>query len=133
MVAAGLPVWEGWVSTPVGAALGALLLLPALGTAVAAWTLADLFALPARLRALAEGVRGEWAAARERRTGLIRLLWAARGLADEAQGGWLRGLALLRLARLSSLPFLLLLIAAVGASAGVVLLGAGVAFASLVW
>lgn len=130
---AGLCWAEGWLSPGAAAVLGALLLAPAAGTWLAAWTLSDFLDLPARLRASAEGFRGELAGARESRAGLLRLLWAARGLVGEAQGGWLRGVAMLRLVRLSSLPFLLLLAAAVVANAGVIALGAGVAVAALVF
>lgn len=110
----------------VEAVLGlALLLVPAGGTLVAAYTLEEVLALPARLRAVpgqlrdvageARGHAAALARPEERRRGLLGFfgtVWRLRALVGETQGAWLRALALARMARLASLPFALGLLAA---------------------
>ncbi|MFN3596592.1 MAG: hypothetical protein ACK41D_04905 [Rubricoccaceae bacterium] len=100
-------------------AAGAFLLLlcvPAGATWVAGKTVAELAALPGRLReqalAAAQGsVRGLRREARSGpfAVGLLRALWAARGLLAGGQATWARAASLARLVRVASLPFLLVL------------------------
>ncbi|MDX1419621.1 MAG: hypothetical protein R3181_06605 [Rubricoccaceae bacterium] len=102
-----------------------LLLVPAGAALLGAWTLADLLSLPARLRA---GAAATSAQAQEalatpghgRLFGFARAVWGARALVLDAQGGWLKALAAVRLARLASLPFALALIGAVALNAVVI-------------
>ena len=112
----------------------ALLLVPAAAAALAGWTLADLAALPGQLRdaALAATGRGERRPGRGggRRLGLVRALWAARGLALTSKGAWLRAVGAVRFVRLASLPFALAL-AGLFALNALVILGGAVALVVL--
>lgn len=103
------------------AAIGALVLLvPPVATAVLAWTLGDLVALPGALRDSAT------AATRPGDGGIVRSVWAIRGLAADGAGAWARAAGL---ARLASLPFVLGLLALVVLNGALVLAGV----AALVW
>ncbi len=116
------------------AILGVVLLLPAAAVAVAGWTLADVARLPGQIRdaALAAAGRGEAdSEKRSRLGGLVRSVWAARGLAVLTRGGWLKAVGALRFVRLASLPFALALVALVLMN-GVILLGGAVALLTLV-
>ncbi|MDX1531691.1 MAG: hypothetical protein R3362_09210 [Rhodothermales bacterium] len=111
---------SGWT---VVALLGlGVLLVPAGGTLVAVWTLEEVAALPARVRALTGEAAAASRQARERTAalrrerggrrlwGLFGVLWRLRGFVEESRGTLLRTAALARLARLASLPFVLLLL-----------------------
>ena len=106
------------------AALGLLLLTPALAAALAGWTLADLASLPAQVRDAARAAAGRQrggAAPKESRIGrLLRSLWAARGLALLTRGGVARAVGAVRFVRLASLPFLLGLVGFVALNALVI-------------
>jgi hypothetical protein len=110
------PPEDGYALAVVGLLV---LLVPAGAALLGALTLGDLLRLPAQLRgAAAEAAghaRGALAGgpARGRLLGFARAIWGARALVLDAQGGWLKALALARLARLASLPFALFLVAAV--------------------
>ena len=128
---AGLVVWavvdavEG-VATADAIGLAVLLLLPALATALAGWTLADLARLPGQIKesALAAARGAQGAKAAPSRIGrLVRSLWAARGLALLTRGGWLKAVGALRFLRLASLPFALALVGAVALNAVVIAAG----------
>jgi len=115
--------WDWGASPPAGGHVlpfvGLLVLLVPAGAALlGAYTLADLLALPARLRASALETTAQAQEAlatpgRGRLFGFARAVWGIRALVLDAQGGWLKALALARLARLASLPFALALVAAV--------------------
>lgn len=122
----GLP---GWLLL-----VGALLMLPAAGTALAGWTLADVVRIPGQLReaALAATGRGGASAAAKgsRLVRLLKALWAARGVALLSKGAWLKAVGALRFVRLASLPFALGLLGLVALN-GVVILGGVIALVSL--
>jgi hypothetical protein len=109
-----------------------VLLVPAGAALLGAVTLGDLLRLPAQLRGAAAEAAGHARGAlargpaRGRLLGFVRALWSARALVTDAQGGWVRALALARLARLASLPFALFLVAAVALNV-VVIAAAGLA------
>ena len=108
---------EGGYTLPLVGLL--VLLVPAGAALLDALTLGDLLRLPAQLRGAAAdtAAHARGAVARgpsgRRLAGFARAVWGARALVLDAQGGWLKALALARLARLASLPFALALIAAV--------------------
>jgi hypothetical protein len=115
---AGAP--EGGLGPPLVGLL--VLLVPAGAALLGALTLRDLLALPGKLREAAtetaghaRGALGSSASEEEgsRLFRFARAVWGARALVLDAHGGWLKALALARLARLASLPFALLLIVAV--------------------
>lgn len=112
---------SGWA-----VALGLVLLVPAAGTALAGWTLADLVRIPGQLReaALAATGRGPAPGKGSRIVRLLKGLWAARGLALLTRGTWLKAVGALRFVRLASLPFALGLLALVALNG--VVLAAGV-------
>ena len=96
-----------------------VLLVPPGAALLGALTLSDLLTLPGRLReaagettAHARGALGPEAEG-GRLFRFARAVWVARALVLDAQGGWLKALAVARLARLASLPFALALVAAV--------------------
>ena len=122
----GLPGWA--------VVLGAALLLPAAGTALAGWTLSDVVRIPGQLReaALASTGRGGTAAKGSRIVRLLKGLWAARGLALLSRGTLLKAVGALRFVRLASLPFALGLLGLVALNAVVVVAGA-VALVSLLF
>ena len=124
---AGSPVL-GYAFSVVGLLV---LLVPAGAALLGAATLSDLLGLPARLRLSATGTTAQAQEAlttpgRGRLLGFARAVWSARALVLDAQGGWVKALALARLARLSSLPFALALVGAVALNL-VVIAGAVVA------
>jgi hypothetical protein len=105
----------------------AVLLVPAAGTFLAVLTLDEVLDLPGRLRALPGAVRDSASEASghvsgssmvERRgrvgrlLGVFGVLWRLRGVVGDTQSSWLKTLALVRFARLASLPFALALVAA---------------------
>ena len=113
-----------WWSLAGGSfALGAAAWIPALGGLVlllipagAAWllglTLKDLAAIPAGLRATATAAaadaRGALGTKKEGRiVGMVRALWAARGLVLESKGAWAKAATAFRVVRLAKLPFAL--------------------------
>ena len=116
--------WQWNVDPPTGGyafPVLALLLLfvPAAAALLGALTLNDLLSLPAQIKgAMADTAgqaRGALAKGGEggRLFRLARALWAARALALDAKGGWLKAVAAARLVRLASLPFALALVGAV--------------------
>ena len=112
-----------------------LLLVPAAAAALAGWTLADLAALPGQLRDAALAATGRGGPPQATRRGgrlfgLVRALWAARGLALTSRGAWLRAVGAVRFVRLASLPFALAL-AGLFALNGVVIVGGVVALVVL--
>ena len=115
----------GRASVGALALLAAVLLLPAAAVALAGWTLADIVSVPGQLRdaALAAAGRGRETSEERRGSrllGVVRSLWAARGLALLSRGTWLRGVGALRFVRLASLPFALGLLVLVGLNAVVI-------------
>ncbi|HYE95473.1 MAG TPA: hypothetical protein VD962_04650 [Rubricoccaceae bacterium] len=102
----------------------ALLLVPAAATGLLAVLLRDLLDLPAKLRAsaadasvrartvLAPSETATVPAKGSRMGGALRAIWAARGLVKESRDGWGKAVVLARLARLTSLPVVLALVAA---------------------
>lgn len=105
----------------------AVLLVPAAGTFLAVLTLNEVLDLPSRLRALPGAVRetaseasghlaGSAAVENQGRVGrllgVFGVLWRLRGVVGDTQSSWLKTLALVRFARLASLPFALALVAA---------------------
>ncbi|MEM1116488.1 MAG: hypothetical protein AAF845_14505 [Bacteroidota bacterium] len=112
----GLPVWL--------LLLGAVLLLPASGTALAGWTLSDVASIPGQLReaALAATGRSGAPAKGSRVVRLLKALWAARGVALLSKGAWMKAVGAVRFVRLASLPFALGLLGLVALN-GVVILG----------
>lgn len=115
-----------------GRTLGALvalgvLLVPAGGTLLAVLTLNEVLDLPNRLRSLPGQVRDSASEAatgaadvvrpggpkRSRRLfGFVGVLWRLRGVMGDSRGTLARTVALARAARLASLPFVLVLVAA---------------------
>lgn len=121
--------WAGWIGV-----VGLLLLLPAGGTALAGWTLADLVRIPGQIRSAALATAGRGGAPRQgsRIVRFVKALWAARGLALVSKGAWLKAVGALRFVRLASLPFALGLLGLVALN-GVVVLGGIVAALSLLF
>jgi hypothetical protein len=115
--------WDWGAAPPEVGYAGALvvllvLLVPAGAALLGALTLGDLLTLPARLRATAAEATGQargvlGAPGQGRLFAFARAVWGARALVLDAREGWLRALALARLARLASLPFALFLVGAV--------------------
>ena len=124
--AGGVPLWLGL--------LGGALLLPAAGTALAGWTLADVVRIPGQLReaALAATGRGGGDVKGSRLVRLLKALWSARGLALVSKGAWLKAVGALRFVRLASLPFALGLLGLVALN-GVVIAGGVVALLFLLF
>ncbi|MEM0961646.1 MAG: hypothetical protein AAGK21_03760 [Bacteroidota bacterium] len=134
IVAAIADIVPGGLAWAVAVTLWAILALPALGVAVAGWTLADLASLPGQIREAAMAAAGrqrdqEPAASPTKRSrigGVLRSLWAARGLALLTKDGWLKAVGAVRFVRLASLPFMLGLVVFVALN-GVVIAGGVVA------
>lgn len=92
----------------------AALLVPAGAAWLLGLTLHDVLTLPETLRrsASAAAVESREALAASgakggRIAGLVRAVWAARGLVLESQGAWAKALAAARVVRLAKLPFAL--------------------------
>ena len=104
--------------------LGVALAVPPLAVALAGWTLADLASLPAQVRDAALAAAGKGSDAKpqkgSRLGGLVRSLWAMRGLALLSRDGWFKVVGAVRFVRLASLPFLLGLIAMAVLNAAVI-------------
>lgn len=124
-----------WLTPAALAVLAVVLLLPAAAVAIAGWTLADIASLPGQIReaALAAARRepSEAPARRSRIGGILRSLWAARGLALLSRDGWLKAVGAVRFLRLASLPFMLGLVGFVALN-GLVIAGGAVALLFLV-
>lgn len=121
-------VWPLSVKTAGALVVLAVLLVPAVGTWFAVATMREVLELPARLRALpgrvldsaAETTAHAASVARppegERRSGRVLgffgVLWRLRGAVGDTRGTLVRTVALARAARLASLPFVLVLLAA---------------------
>ena len=116
----------GSVPWGVAAVVAAVLLVPAGAAALLGWTLGGLVSLPAEIRDAARGVALPTRAAGI--GGLLRTVWALRGLVAGSAEAWARTAGL---ARLASLPFVLGLLALVALNAVVVVAGV-VALAVLV-
>lgn len=97
-----------------------VLLIPAGAALVGYLTLQDVLTLPARLRSAAAETTGQTKDAltarepskRRRLFSFFRAIWAARSLAVDSKGAWLKAVAAARVVRLASLPFALGLLAA---------------------
>jgi len=119
----GEPLLNEQIWWPLAAAIALALVAPATLTWLGAGAMRDVVELPGRLRTgAAEAAQHARAAVRPgaeddtrvqgRLFGVVRALWAARSVVTDArEGGW-RVLALARLVRLSSLPFVFMLIVA---------------------
>ncbi len=90
--------------------LGAVLLVPAAAAVLVGWTVGDLLRLPGEIRdAAVDAARDLRAGGRPRGlAGVVVAVWAARGLVLSSRDGWMRALVAVRLARLASLPLVLL-------------------------
>ncbi|MEM1042126.1 MAG: hypothetical protein AAGI91_05800 [Bacteroidota bacterium] len=127
-VLCGAAVWPLSARTVLAVVVLGVLLVPAAGTWLAVATMREVLELPARLRALPGrvlGATGETIAeaasvARppegEQRSGRLLgffgVLWRLREVVGDTRGTLLRTVALARAARLASLPFVLVLVAA---------------------
>jgi hypothetical protein len=115
----GASAWPLSFQTVLALFVLGVLLLPAAGTFLAVATLREVLALPDKIRALPGAVResaleakghagGAQGRSRSRRLwGVFGVLWRLRGIVMDTQGSWLQTLALVRFARLASLPFAL--------------------------
>lgn len=136
--------WDWRAAPPEGGLVPPLvgllvLLVPAGAALLGALTLGDLLDLPAQLRGVATETAGHARGAREKQEGQGRLfrfaraVWGARALVLDARGGWLKALALARLARLASLPFALLLVFAVALNFVVIAAAVVALLVALLW
>jgi hypothetical protein len=127
LVLFGGVLWPLTVRTAGALVALGILLVPAGGTLLAVLTLNEVLDLPNRLRALPGQVRDSATEAatgaadvvrpgeskRSRRLfGFVGVLWRLRGVMGDSRGTFARTVALARAARLASLPFVLVLVAA---------------------